>query len=154
MVKLTIFVIGGTFLIAALLVFGLNGTGQGRIEINPLKHDVGTVSIVEGFVKRTFEIQNTGEGDLKITAIWTSCMCTMARLKVGDKESPEFGMHSGSLFWSQKIASGQTGFLEVIFDPAFHGDQGTGEIVRAIYISSDDPQNKKVEARLIANVVP
>ena len=86
MVKLTIFVVGGTFLIAALLIFGLSGEiGRGRIEINPKEYDVGTISMVEGPVQKTFEIQNTGEGDLKITKIWTSCMCTTARLKVGDK---------------------------------------------------------------------
>lgn len=153
MIKLTIFVVGGTFLTAALLIFGLGGTGQGKIEISPLEYDAGTVSMAEGLVKRTYEIKNTGEGDLKIDRIWTSCMCTTARLKVGDETSPEFGMHDNPVFWSQKIAPGQISYLEVVFDPAFHGKQGIGGIIRAVYVSSDDAQNQKTEVKLIVNVV-
>lgn len=154
--KLIIFVVGGTLLITTLLIFGLSNPsqeGQGKIEISPQKYDAGIVSMAEGLVKKTFEIKNIGEGDLKIDRIWTSCMCTTVRLKVGDKESPEFGMHTNSTFWSQKLASGETGFLEVTFDPAFHGPEGTGPAVRAIYISSNDPQNENLEVRLIANVI-
>lgn len=79
-------------------------------------------------------------------------MCTTAKLKVGDKESPEFGMHDNSVFWSQKIAPGQVGYLDVAFDPAYHGPQGTGPVVRAIYFSTDDPQNKTSQVRLLADV--
>ncbi len=154
--RLILLVVGGTLLISVGLFFGLpylTEEGKGKIEVNPLEHDAGTVSMAEGLVERTFEIKNNGEGDLKINSIWTSCMCTTARLKVGDKVSPEFGMHSGSIFWSQKIMPGEVAFLEVTFDPAFHGSQGVGQNIRVIYISSDDPQNKKVEVRLITNVV-
>lgn len=154
--RLILLVVGGTLLISMGLFFGLpylTGEGRGKIEVNPLEYDAGTVSMTEGLVEKTFEIKNIGEGDLKITSILTSCNCTTARLKVGDKTSPEFGMHTSSTFWSQKIAPGQTALLEVTFDPAFHGSQGVGQNIRAVYISSDDPQNKKVEVRLIANVV-
>lgn len=62
-------------------------------------------------------------------------------------------MDGGGVFWSQKIAPGETGQLEVIFDPAFHGSQGTGQVVRAVYLSTNDPENKKAEVRLLANVI-
>ncbi len=130
-----------------------NHPGTPRMEIPVSEYDAGTVSMADGLVKHTYEIKNTGEGDLKIDNIWTSCDCTTAKLTVGDKESPEFGMHTGPAFWSQKIAPGQTGQLEVIFDPAFHGPQGTGPAVRAIYLSTNDPENKKAEVRLLANVI-
>ncbi len=155
--RLILLVVGGTLLISVGLFFGLpylTGEGRGKIEINPLEHDAGTVSMAEGLVEKTFEIKNIGEGDLKIDSILTSCMCTTARLKVGDKVSPEFGMHTNSTFWSQKITSGGTGFLEVTFDPAFHGPQGVGPVVRVIYLSTDDPQNQRVEVRLSAKVIP
>lgn len=162
-----IFVISLISLLAVLIVggavFGIvnylskkeAGGNQGipKIEINPEKYDAGTVSMADGLVKHTYEIKNTGEGDLKIMDIKTSCMCTTARLKVGNKESPKFGMHNNPKFWSQKIAPGETGFLEVTFDPAFHGPQGTGKAVRAVYLSTNDPKNEKVEVRLIADVV-
>lgn len=149
-----------TLLVAGGIAFGLINYSPGeklegtpRIEISPPEYDLGIISMVEGKIQRTFEVKNTGEGDLEITGIWTSCHCTTARLKVGDRESPEFGMSSNPIFWSQKIAPGQTGYLEVTFDPAYHGSQGTGPVIRAIYLSTNDSQNKTAEVRLIANVV-
>ncbi len=154
--SLAILIMGG-------IVFGLvsyfsrekeeTHSGIPKIEIDVLEYDVGTVSMADGLVKHTYEIKNIGEGDLKINGIRTSCMCTTARLKVGDKESGEFGMHSNPAFWSQKIAPGETGYLKVVFDPAFHGPDGTGSIIRAVYLSTDDPDNKEVEVRLIVNVI-
>lgn len=155
--KLIVIVLVATFLIAAGLILGLpylnqEKGGQGRIEVAPLEYDAGTVSMAEGLVKYTYEIKNAGEGDLKISKIWTSCMCTTAKLRVEERESPEFGMHDNPVFWSEKIVPGQTAYLDVVFDPAYHGPQGTGRIVRAIYLLTDDPQNKTSQVRLIANV--
>ena len=56
-------------------------------------------------------------------------------------------------FWSQKIAPGEIGYLEVTFDPAFHGPGGTGSVIRAIYLSTDDPKNKTAEVKLLVNVI-
>jgi len=154
-----IIIFSSLILIIGGVVFGLTNYSPGesegtpRIEINPQKYDAGTVSMADGLVKKTYEIKNNGDGDLKIDRIWTSCMCTTAILKVGDEESPIFKMHDNPIFWSQKIIPGETGFLELTFDPAFHAPQGVGPILRAIYLSTNDPQNEKAEARLIANVV-
>ncbi len=126
--------------------------GTPKIEIDPLRYDAGTVSMADGLVKYTYEIENQGDGALKIDRIWTSCMCTTARLRVGDKESPEFGMHTGLTSWFQEIAPGEKGFLDVAFDSTLHGLQGIGENIRAIYLSTNDPQNKKAEVMLRANV--
>lgn len=151
--------VGGTILAGiGYFIFGMTNTSQEnsglpQIEIQPLEYDAGTISMAGGLVKYTYEIQNRGEGDLKIDKIWTSCMCTTARLKVGNKQSPEFGMHNNPPLWSEKITPGETGFLEVTFDPAFHGPKGTGSVVRAIYLSTNDPKNQKAEVRLLANVV-
>ncbi len=129
-----------------------SNSGQPQIEILETEYDAGTVSMLEDKVVHIYEIKNVGTGNLEIDKIWTSCMCTTAKLKVGDEESGEFGMHTNSIFWSQKIAPGQTGFLEVTFDQAFHGSEGTGKITRAVYLSTDDPQKKQVEVKLIAEV--
>lgn len=128
-------------------------SGTPKIEINPKEYDAGTVAIGAGLVKKTYEIKNVGDGELKISSIQTSCDCTSAILKVGDKESPKFGMHSTSAFWSQEIIPGEIGYLEVIFDPAFHGPHGIGQMLRVVFLSTNDSQNKKVEVRLLANVV-
>ncbi len=134
--------------------FSQNNQGTPKIEIAPLKYDAGVASMADGLVETTFEIKNTGNSDLKITEIKTSCMCTTAVFEVDGRSSPEFGMHSAQLPWSQKIAPGQTGYLDVAFDPAYHSPNGTGDITRIIYISSNDPQNRKIEAKLMVNVIP
>ena len=149
----SLLIIGGVIFAIINYSSGENNQGTAKIEINPLEYDAGTVTMADNPVKYTFEIKNTGDGDLKINRIWTSCMCTTARLKVGDKESEEFGMHSNPVLWSQKIVPGEIGFLEVTFDQAFHGPQGTGLATRIIYISSNVSKNKKAEAKLTANVV-
>lgn len=127
-------------------------TGQsvqaaGIIEITQAEYDAGTVSISSGLVEHTFEVKNTGQNNLKISRIWTSCMCTKASLKVGEKESEKFDMHSNPLFWSQDIAPGETGYLNVSFDPAFHGPGGTGSVVREAYLTTNDPNNKKGKSK-------
>ncbi len=148
---IAILVIGG-------VVFGATKFFKGRnfdvpkIEVVHLEYNARAVSMADGLVKHTYEIKNIGQDDLKIKRIWTSCMCTTARLRVRDKLSPEFGMHDTSLLWSQKIAVGETGYLEVVFDPAFHGASGTGLITRAVHVSTNDPNNKNIEFLLLANV--
>lgn len=147
----TLLIIGGIVLAIVNYSPKENQPGTPKIEINPLEYDAGNVSMAAGLIKYTYEIKNIGDGDLKIDSVWTSCHCTTARLTVNDKTSPEFGMNKRSTL--QKIAPEQTGFLEVTFDPAFHGPQGTGLAIRAVYLSTNDSQNKKVEVRLVANVV-
>jgi hypothetical protein len=142
-----------------VLIFGLPNLGEngkgGRIEITPLEYDFGAVSISAGLVKKTYEIKNAGEGDLKINDILTSCGCTKAVLKIGDRVSPEFTMPGHGInpaAWSETLKPGEKGELEVVFDPAFHGPQGKGEVVRVIYLSTNDSQNKKAEVKLSGRV--
>jgi len=128
--------------------------GAPKIEINPAEYDLGDISMAAGVVKKIFEIKNTGDGDLRIDGIWTSCHCTTAVLKVGDKNSPKFGMGANPPFWSEKISAGESGYLEVFFDPAYHGPQGIGSAVRIVYLSTNDPKNKQSEILLNANIAP
>jgi Protein of unknown function (DUF1573) len=141
-------------------VYGLYGyfskntvSAASEVEIPSKEYDAGSVSINGGLVTHSFEIKNIGKGNLKISGIRTSCMCTTAKLKVGDSFSPEFGMHTSSLFWSKDIKPGETGYIEVTFDPAFHGPAGLGSITRGIYVTTDNFENKEIEFLLSANVV-
>lgn len=140
---------------AVFAVFGYvkdKNFGRPEIEIAHLEYDAGVISMVDGLIKHTYEIKNIGKGDLKIEEIRTSCMCTTARLRIGSQLSREFGMHDNSFGWSETIAPGETGYLDVIFDPAFHGPSGIGQITRAIYILTNDPANKNIEFLLTANI--
>lgn len=157
--KILILLLPALLVVGGIALFIINRsprelqTGVPRIEISPKEYDLGNVSMAAGLVKKTFEIKNIGSGSLKIEDIRTSCHCTTAVLKMGDKKSPESGMY-GSGFWSQNISPDQTAYLEVIFDPAYHGPQGIGPAVRAVYISTNDPENKRNEILLNANVTP
>lgn len=133
---------------------GSENTGMPIMEINPKEYDAGAISMAAGLLKHTYEITNKGDGELKINNINTSCHCTTARLKIGDKVSPDFGMESSFSSWSGKIPAGEKGYLEVIFDPIYHGSSGVGDAVRAVYFSTNDPKNKNGEVRLLANVTP
>ncbi len=152
-VSLVVILITGGIIWGISSYLSRSNQGVPEMTIISQEHDAGTVSMAAGLVEHTYEIKNIGVGDLKINRIWTSCMCTTARLRVRDKESGEFGMHSKSGFWSQKIAPGETGYLKVTFDPAFHGPGGTGSVVRAVYLSTDDPKNKTAEIKLLVNVI-
>lgn len=153
---LSILIVGG---IVFVFINFSKGKSQDtpKIEISPLEYDAGTVSMSAGLVKKTYEIKNVGNGNLEIDNIWTSCACTTAILKIGDRISPEFtmpGHKMAPIFWSETLKPGERGELEVIFDPAFHGLQGIGQALRAVYLSTNDPQNKKVEVKLLANIIP
>lgn len=154
MTKLIIAIVGGTILIAALFIFlpSLQPATGGSIEVNPKEYDVGEIAMTQGLVKKSYEVKNVGSGPLKITGIITSCHCTTAVLRVGDKASPSFGMEPMP-FWSEEIPAGEVAQLEVAFDPAYHGDAGMGPVTRGIYVSSNDPKNKRVELLLSANVL-
>lgn len=157
MQKLVILIVGGTLLISAGLIFGgpyLNkAEKQGRIEMSPINYELGDISMAKGLVKKDYKIKNTGSSDLKISKIKTSCMCTTAILKVGDSVSPKFGMNTNFPLWSQKIAPGKTGTLEVTFDPNFHGPDAVGPVVRGIYVYSNDPTNPEDAVEFSGNVV-
>lgn len=158
-IKKIIFISLPIILIIGGIVFGLINSskeelgGSPIIEISKKDYDAGTIQMKDGVISHIYEINNIGDGNLKINKIWTSCHCTTAILKVGNRTSPTFGMSGGSSFWMQEIGPGEKGYLEVFFDPAFHGPQGIGQAVRTVYLSTNDSKNKKVKIMLSANVV-
>lgn len=152
LISLTIILIVGGTVFGIVRFIKNRNFGTPEVEIINSEYNAGTVSMADGLVKHTYEIKNIGQGDLKIKKIWTSCMCTTVRLRVGDKLSSEFGMHNNNSLWSEKIAPEETGYLEIAFDPAFHGPGGTGPVTRAVYVLTNDPDNENVEVRLMVNV--
>jgi len=153
-IKNIFFVFLAVIIVVGLVFISTNNNNPAKIVISPEEYDAGTVSIADGnLVEKTFEVKNDGQGDLKINSIWTSCMCTNAHLRIGDKTSPEFGMHTQSTLWSAKIPPGETGYLDVTFDPAFHGPDGTGSMVRVVYLTTNDASNKQAQVKMLINVV-
>jgi hypothetical protein len=79
-------------------------------------------------------------------------MCTEAQVVINDEKSPVFGMHSRSS-WKGVVSSGESADVKVVFDPLFHGPQGTGPITRLVSFETNDPESPRMEFKLTGNVV-
>ena len=127
--------------------------GNASVEVvGEQSHNWGDIDIMGGKVEKTFEIKNSGDGDLEIANIVTSCMCTEAQVEILEEKSPVFGMHTRSS-WKGVIKSGEVAKIRVVFDPLFHGPEAVGPITRIVAIDTNDKNNKKLELRLSGNVV-
>lgn len=113
--------------------------GSATIEIPERSFDFGQVSMAKGNVSRTFTIRNTGSGPLSITKMFTSCMCTVAKLTIGDKTYGPYGMpgHQPIPRISASLAAGEEARVEAIFNPAAHGPAGVGRIQRVVTLENN-----------------
>lgn len=120
-----------------------------RIQVAPAFRDLG--DIPPTLASTTIVVENVGEGELVLLAISTSCTCTSAVFRFGGRVSPTFGMHGNPAGWRETLQPGERGELTVTYDPNLHPD--TGPIVRAVYITSNDPANREFQITITANVV-
>lgn len=138
--KKIFFVLIGLALIATVVLIAKSLTKQPLgpiISLSPLKNDLGTV-IYGDVATYTIKVANIGDADLVIRKISTSCGCTKAKIEEADKV----------------IAPGKSANVAVSFDPAVHKDEtDIGEIVRIIYVNSNDPKNPEVQSELNALVI-
>jgi hypothetical protein len=81
-------------------------------------------------------IQNTGNKELIIEAVTTSCGCTSAEVTPA------------------RIAPGGEGVLHIQYDSGAHGPEANGPVMRQIFIASNDPDQPEAELRILANVIP
>jgi hypothetical protein len=124
------------------------------ISVAPDAYDFGDVSQAKGTVSALFEITNTGQDDLVISKLETSCGCTSASIVFQGKEGPRFSMPGHNINerigkWQVTIPPGEKAHLKVYYNPSVHQDF-RGAAVREIYIFSNDPVDfeKKVKIEL------
>lgn len=111
-----------------------------RLDANPTYYDLGEVLIKGGIVTKEYEIKNTTGNDMELIKITTSCMCTTASVKAGDKETRFFTMEMGgdrNPFISLKVKKDETVKVTVRYDPAAHGPQGVGPFDRVVSLYFD-----------------
>lgn len=141
--------------VSFFIFFNSNSAGEenvnAKVALGETNYDWGDVGINDGNVTHTFDIKNEGSDPLELYNVVTSCMCTTATLKLGNEQSPEFGMHEKSAY-VMKVLPGEIAQLNITFDPAFHGPSGVGPISRLIRVSTNDPGNSLLEFSLTANV--
>ena len=141
----------GAFLISILVIVGvaflLSKNSKSEAEIptgdisglsaSPESYDLGEVVINGGIVSKDYEVKNTTSGSLSLKKIATSCMCTTAKLKVGDKETRLFGMEmvgDKNPPLDLEIPAGERAKITVEFDPAAHGPEGVGPFDRIVWL--------------------
>ena len=143
------------------LVAPISESEKGFLTAEETAFDFGMVPIYGGKVKHNFTLKNDGQGSVKISKIYTSCMCTEATLIIdryleglAPLKAGPFGMpgHGGLVtFANQEIGTGEEAVIEVEVDPAAHGPQGTGPAKKVVYIETDDSQ--KIQLIMDINVI-
>lgn len=100
----------------------------------------GSISMANGMVSNSFTVKNSGDQPIAITKIFTSCMCTTAKLLTANKSFGPYGMpgHGFTPSINEFLAPNEEATVEVTFDPAAHGPAGVGPIERIIYIENSD----------------
>lgn len=121
------------FFLLALLLAGC-ASSKPEIVLELEQYDFGDV--VNGDVEKLdINVQNAGAAPLLVDSVSTSCGCTKASLD------------------SMSIPPGGSALLHIEFDSGAHGPELTGELIRQVFINSNDPANPEVVVELSANII-
>ena len=106
------------------------------------RQDLGTIPMSQGVKKLAFAYKNATDQPLKLSNLYTTCMCTKAKIKLGDKNTVFAGMkgHTAGLMPINPditLEPGQEMVIDVEFDPNAHGPKGVGPITRSVIIETD-----------------
>lgn len=114
-------------------------SSKGVLSAQETSYNFNTVSMANGKVSHVFKLKNTGPETVTITKLYTSCMCTKASLKVGEKTAGPFGMPGHGFIPSinVKVEPGQEAEIEAVFDPNAHGPAGVGKIDRVVTVENN-----------------
>lgn len=114
--------------------------------------DFGTISMSKGKVRTRFAITNASSSDIVLPRLTTSCMCTAAYFvrTDGSKRGP-FGMPGMGYVpaLDESIGAGQSGEIEVEYDPAAHGPAGVGPIDRFVFLEDEVGGVLKLEIKAV-----
>lgn len=112
----------------------INKQSGPHIVVDPATYDFGQVKFGD-VPEHTFNVKNTGDQNLEIKGVTTSCACTKGEMK------------------ESNIIPGEQAELVVSFDPAVHGDDSDmGELTRTVYITSNDSNQEEIEVKIYADV--
>lgn len=113
---------------------GVGGEGGvPKIQVMPSSYNFG--DIPSKAVNHTFVVKNIGTSPLEIRRVSTSCGCTSAEIS------------------KETIFPNQEANLFVKFDPNLMEEKVEGEVLRIVYIKSNDPEQPEIEVELRANVM-
>lgn len=126
-----------------------------KIVIAEKEQNLGEVKLSGGTVQTEFTIKNEGQNPLVFLGLNTSCGCTSAKVITPDGESPVYQMagHGKSVKWRGELAPGIEGKIVVFYDPSVHPDL-KGDVMREIYIKTNDPNTPQETIRLLVSQNP
>lgn len=111
------------------------GSNQPSIVIETMTFDFGHVENGQ-IVSRELTVRNEGNADLVIDSVSTSCSCTAASVT------------------PMTIAPGGTGTLHIEFDSGAHGPDLTGELIRQVFVTTNDPTQPEAKVEVSVFVDP
>ncbi|MBI2598611.1 DUF1573 domain-containing protein [Candidatus Curtissbacteria bacterium] len=119
-----------------------------KAELSASFADLGQMKVSE-IKTLDFFLKNTGNQNLEINNISTSCDCTFAQITIGDKISPRFSMHQNPN-WMGQIEPGREAKVTASYEPARMPVKG--KVERSVYIRTNDPQKPDIVLTLVAEV--
>lgn len=123
------------FIALTLLAVGLAACG-GPPQISVPEDSLVLGEVVNGeIITRDVTVQNVGESDLIIEAVTTSCGCTEAAVT------------------PMRIPSDGSGTLTIRFDSGAHGPDLTGQLIRQVFVASNDPEQPEIVVEFEANIL-
>ena len=128
------------------------------IKLSKSDFNFGKISQKDGFVNTIYEVTNTGQEEIFLKEMYTSCMCTKAQLVYSDGSVSRLfsmkGMANAQDFAVGKsLKPGETVEIKAIFDPNAHGPQGIGYIKRNIMLDTNMKDNPLIQVSFEAEVI-
>lgn len=111
-------------------------------ELGILRQELGEIPMSQGNTQLAFQIKNTTVSVLDLQQLYTTCMCTKAKLITAAGQSSFAGMqgHTSGLMPidpNLQLQPGEEAVLLVDFDPNAHGPQGVGPITRSVILETN-----------------
>lgn len=126
------FIVLGTAAVGFYGYFRAGNFTQPQVKVIPSSYDFGRIDPEP--VGKSFELKNTGESTLKIEQISTSCSCTTAEVT------------------AREIAPDRSTELRVSFDPTAMDPPIRSEVMRIVYIETNDPNQEETKIKITATV--
>ena len=147
---------GGTFLLSNGPTKAVVEKTQGaKLETKETSFDFKEIPYSGRKAEHAFLIKNTGNKDLEIANLSTSCMCTVTYFQSGKEMSAQFGMKGMTQpsDWKGILKPQEEAKIVAVFDQAFHGPQGVGPVSRLVSFETNDPDKPYVEFTFSGTVV-
>jgi hypothetical protein len=117
------------------LLLAACGSKQPQIVVEAIDADWGHV-VNGNILSRDLTVGNEGQADLVIDSVTTSCSCTQATVT------------------PMTLAPGESGVLHIEFDSGAHGPDLTGELIRQVFVTSNDPEQPETQIEFTVFVDP